>query len=569
MNVIQVKHLHKQFGDKEVLKDIHFTIRKTDKIGLVGWNGTGKSTLVQLLTGALEPNQGTISKYPPTLSIGYLPQVTDADTTKKEINNRYLQTISQLRVHHVQNETYASGGERLKLALAEVWATNPEMLILDEPTNHLDVDGLRWLIKQINQFDGPVLMISHDRYFLDETVTLIFELEDGQLTIYEGNYSAYQAEKQRRRQQQSRDYTKQQRHIDQIEQQVSTLRQWSAKSHRDAGKGRTPSENKQMGLKEYERVKAKKKDNQIKSKLKRLELELSKNKIEKPKEDPSIYFSFEASRNRGKRIVEATNLTKTYGSHTLFSQSHFYIKHGEKVGLLGTNGAGKTTFIKMLLQHEEVTSGSLWKSDSLRIAYLNQDISNIPLEKNALEFIDITERTAIARARTLFANLGLKEEKLLTPLHTLSLGERTRVKLVSMIMMDYDLLILDEPTNHLDLPSREQLEKTLESYRGTLLIVSHDLYLIDKICDKLLVIENQRISRIESGLHEYEQSKKASHEPDKKSVIEELSLLDTKISELLGKISMALPGSPDYVELDHEITRLLQDKRKLQERIKG
>ncbi|MFP3488377.1 ABC transporter ATP-binding protein, partial [Staphylococcus sp. SIMBA_130] len=184
------------------------------------------------------------------------------------------------------------------------------------------------------------LIISHGRYFLDETVTKIFELEAGKLTIYEGNYSFYRNEKQRRYEQNKRDYEKQQRKVEMIEQQISTLKDWSAKGHREAGKGGSNSENRQMGLREFERAKAKKKDNQIKSKLKRLNLELKKDGVEKPKEEKTVSFQFESASKRGKRVLEARGIQKQFGDRLLFDKSHFYIKHGERIGLIGSNGTG-------------------------------------------------------------------------------------------------------------------------------------------------------------------------------------------------------------------------------------
>ena len=429
--------------------------------------------------------------------------------------------------------------------------------MLDEPTNHLDMQGLGWLINEISAYQGAAIMISHDRYFLDQTVSRIFEIEDGELTIYKGNYSDYRAEKEKRRHQQARDYEKQQQKIKMIEQQVATLKQWSQKAHREAGKSGSNSENRQMGLKEFERAKAKKKDKQLKSKLKRLELELSKNKIEKPKEEFAVDFQFETGNKRGKRILEAKGLSKQFHGKCLFEKSHFYIKHGEKVGLIGPNGAGKTTFIKMLLDEESITKGSLWKSDSLNIAYLSQDTGDLPLEKSVLEYFDVENWEQLTRARTILANMGLKDEVLSHPVGELSNGEQTRIKLVQMMMADYDVLILDEPTNHLDLPSREQLETTLQEYNGTIILVTHDRYMLEKLCEKLLVIDNKQIRRIEMGLREHEERQSLSGQQDKKKREEEKVLRDIKISQLLGEISMMTPGTEEYQRLDLELQELM------------
>lgn len=573
--VLQVKRLQKKFGDKEILKDISFDIRQGEKIGLVGWNGSGKTTLVNILMKCINHDHGSITTWPANLHMGYLPQSTDyvldVERELMETGEDLLRTSKQLGLqkHLLQKSElqHLSGGERLKVSIAKIWANHPEFLILDEPTNHLDLQGITWLTEEVQNYRGAAIIISHDRYFLDRTVEKIFELEDGILTIYEGNYSSYRKEKQRRFEQQQRDYEKQQRKIHMIQQQVNTLKTWSDKAHREAGKGGTAAENRQMGLKEYERMKAKKKDNQIKSKLKRLNLELSKTGIDKPKEESDVFFQFDSTGKRGKRLIEARGLTKQYGDRTLFKESHFYIKHGERIALQGPNGSGKTTFIKMLLGEESVTKGSIWKSESMKIAYLSQDVSDLPEEKTVYEYFDLEEKHQVTQARTIFANMGIEDRKLSKPICHLSLGERTRVKLVLMILQEYDVLILDEPTNHLDLPSLEQLEETLLQFSGTLIIVSHDRFFVEKLCDKLLVIENQQLKRIEIGLSEHEEQSKRSTNEGAQHLAEELALVENKITEMLGKISFCKTGTDEYRAVDEELRLLMSKKRQLVQKI--
>ncbi|GGB63365.1 ribosomal protection-like ABC-F family protein [Fictibacillus barbaricus] len=575
--VLQVKGLQKKFGERELLKEISFEIRQGEKIGLVGWNGSGKTTLVNMLMGRVEQDKGSITTWPAHLNMGFLPQSTDymldVEKEMRESGEELLRTSKRLGLQKHLLETvelhHLSGGERLKLSIAKIWANHPDFLILDEPTNHLDLQGIGWLTEEVNDYAGAAIIISHDRHFLDQTVHKIFEIEDGKLTIYDGNYSAYRAEKQRRYEQQKRDYEKQQRKIQMIEQQVNTLKAWSEKAHREAGKGGSLSENRLIGLREYERVKAKKKDNQVKSKLNRLNLELSKTGIDKPKEETDVFFQFDTSGKRGKRLVEARGLTKQFGDRVLFEKSHFYIKHGERIALQGANGAGKTTFIKMLLEDEPISSGSIWKSESMKIAYLSQDVSDMPEEKTIYEYFDLEEKHQVTQARTIFANMGIEDQKLSKPISHLSLGERTRVKLVLMILQEYDVLILDEPTNHLDLPSREQLEETLSDFNGTLIIVSHDRFFVEKLCDKLLVIENQQIKRVEMGLGEYEEKKSRKSEGTDQSQTEELVLVENKITELLGKISFYKMGTDEYIQVDRELKDLMDRKRELIQKSKA
>jgi macrolide transport system ATP-binding/permease protein len=408
------------------------------------------------------------------------------------------------------------------------------------------------------------MIISHDRHFLDQAVRRIFELQEGILTMYDGNYTAYREQKQKNYDDQLHQFNVQQREIDRIENQMANLKKWSEKAHRESTKGGSPSENRQMGFKEYHRVKAKKMDQQVKSKMKRLQQELDKNKIEKPAEEAKVHFQFDSSGKRGKRIIQAKNLSKSFGDRTLFKNSQFYIKHGEKIGILGSNGAGKTTFIRMLLEEISPSDGELWISSTLKIAYLNQDINDLPLTKNALEALDLSEREQIYKARTLLANLGMKEAKLKQPIGQLSMGERIRVKLTDMLLKEYDVLILDEPTNHLDLPSREQIEKTLMEFSGTLIIISHDLYFLEKLSTRLLVFEENKITRYDMNLKEYRmKSRRSKQGKDHDSTKEKIMVLDNRINAILGELSLLVPGDSKYAQLDKEFNGLLNEKRKL------
>jgi macrolide transport system ATP-binding/permease protein len=559
LSIIKATGIEMNFNLRKILDNISFDIKNGERIGLVGYNGTGKTTLANILTGKLTPDKGFIEKSP-ELTIGYLTQSIDYEGNDIfSTDGDLLQHSSELGLKKVyeweeKRLNHLSGGEKLKLALSNVWASKPGFLILDEPTNHLDFKGIEWLIEELQKFKGPVLIISHDRHFLDKTVTRIFEIENTRINFYNGNYSDYQKEKQHRLETQMHHYEIQQRKKEEIEMQMEQLSSWSEQAHKTSTK-----QGRDYGHKEYHRVKAKKRDAQVKSKMKRLQSELEKNKVEKPLEESKIRFQFDSKGNRGKRIIEAKNLTKSFNERTLFLDSHFYINHGESIGLLGENGCGKTTLIKMLLGESPVTSGELWKSESLKAAYLSQDVDDLPGDNTALEALGYTDREGILKARTLFANLGLMEQFITKPIRTLSLGERTRVKLVDMLMKEYDILILDEPTNHLDLPSREQLEKTLSEFNGTIITVSHDYYFLNKLCNNLLVFENQKIQRIEMKPEEY--LYKNSPEPTDEK--ETLMIIENRIATILGELSLIDQKNPKYVELDSEFNELLKQKRKL------
>nr|WP_204524905.1 ABC-F type ribosomal protection protein [Priestia abyssalis] len=563
MNIVRVRNVEKSFGDRTVLRNITFDIQSHDRIGLVGLNGAGKTTLANVIYGKTAPDKGTIETGKQQLKVGYLLQSVDYqvhDYVQEDVSSDFLELASELglkQVHSWEQDRFShlSGGEKLKMALAHIWASYPDILILDEPTNHLDFQGVQWLIEQLHQYKGTVILISHDRYFLDQTITKVFELEDGKLTIYDGNYSAYRTEKKKRYEDQLHQYETQQKHKARIESQVANLQQWAGKAHRTM--------REQEGFKEYHGVRAKKIDRAVKSKMKRLSMELEKHKVEKPAEEKKVRFQFDASGRRGRRIIEAKKLTKTFGSRPLFQGSHFYIGHGERIGLIGANGSGKTTFINMLLGKEPLTSGELWKSDSLKIAYLSQDVADMPSTKSPIEALDLTGKEEMFQARTILANMGMKEDVLNQPIETLSLGERTRVKLTAMLIREHDFLILDEPTNHLDLPSREQLEETLAEFAGTMLIVSHDYYFLNGLCDKLLIIEDGIIKRVEMNLEQYEAKKKQPAVSDEQEKEERLLLLETEISAVIGELSLLTPGSEKYRELDAKFLALSKEKRGL------
>jgi macrolide transport system ATP-binding/permease protein len=571
MTVIKVNHIKKSFGDKEVLNNISFEVKANDRIGLVGYNGMGKTTLANIIAGKLPADEGQVEFFQ-AIKIGYLSQTIDyelMDYQKGQYeleNKQFYQVASRLGLEKVKDWTedkftHLSGGEKLKLVLAQLWNSNPGFLILDEPTNHLDLQGINWLIEELKGFKGPVMIISHDRYFLDQVTGKIFELEEGKLQQYKGNYSEYRKEKEKRKGEQLNHYIEQQKYKQKIEGQMEQLKQWSEKGHRDSTKQGSPSERRQIGFKEFHRMKAKKMDQQIKSKMKRLERELDKNQLTKPKEDAILGFQFQMDGKRGKRVLECKNLSKSFGSIQLIESSHFYIKHGEKVGIIGPNGCGKTTLINIIMGKELPTDGEVWTGHTLKIAYLSQELLDLNPEQTVLESFGHLTREQVYLARTYIATIGLPREISEKRIGTLSLGQRLRIKIVDMLLKEYDLLILDEPTNHLDLPSREQLESTLKDFTGTIITVSHDHYFIDRICDTLLVFENKQIKKINKSLNEYLNKDEKNTSTDQTAL--DLMVIENRISQLLGEISLISPADPSYLTLDAQFKELLKIKKEL------
>jgi macrolide transport system ATP-binding/permease protein len=566
LTLISCHGINKSFGDLNVLQGINLDINKGDRMGLVGSNGAGKSTLANIIFGKTQPDSGFVNLFQKNLKVGYLMQSTayTANTFQHmaqlehnhDMMSGFLEASSILglrKVNSWKDERYnhLSGGERTKLALAHIWASAPELLILDEPTNHLDFYGVEWLVSELEKFQGTVIVISHDRYFLDQVVLRIIELTDGSTEEYLGNYTFYREEKTQRYNSQLHQYNIQKKAEEKIAAEIARLENWSAKAHREAGKVGKMAEMR-AGVKEFYRTKAKKMDQQIKSRIHRLQ-KIETEGIQKPKEEQEIIIDFTPPQKRGRRILEVNQLVKKHGERLLFNQSTFYIQRGDKIGVFGPNGIGKTTLLQIILGSEKPDQGDMWVSPSAKIAYLSQDVGDLNSEKTVLEQIEISDRT---KTQTMLANMGFDETMLRKPINQLSLGERTRVKIAKLILQENDFLILDEPTNHLDLQSREQLENTLSEYKGTILLVSHDRYMLERICDKMLVFEQGRIVKRGMGFNEL-MSKPGKPKKDQKLIIE------NRMAYLIGQMSKYTANEPEYIQLDHDYKDLLQQLREM------
>jgi macrolide transport system ATP-binding/permease protein len=567
--LLSCREIKKDFGDKNILNNISFDIAVGERIGLVGLNGAGKSTLANILAGKLEKDEGSILWHKKSVNIGYLKQESSyVERLSVEDNFRdYLYTSSVLglkNVGHWQEERLKSlsGGEKTKLALSAIWAQRPDFLILDEPTNHLDYQGVEWLIKEVTKFKGTVIIISHDRYFLDMCVSRIIEIENKIVHDYRGNYSFYREEKKRRYESQLSQYILQEEMKKKIDEQINTLKNWSAKAHRDAPAKAAAAGNKKGG-KEFLRTKAKKMDIQIKSRIKRLE-KIEIEGVDKPKEERKIHFSINSAALKGSRVVEASNISKAFKDNTLFKNSSFYVQKGEKLGIFGENGCGKSTLLRLLVGMEKLDAGEMFLSSSARVGYLSQDISSMDMCKQVIELFSISSREERGKLQTLLFNMGFDERMLKQSIGSLSLGELTRLRLAELISRECDFLILDEPLNHLDIHSREKLEEVLLGFNGTIILVSHDKYMMERVCSKLLVFEAREIKRFEFGLSEYLNKRSNSNIDNERTLIEKKMLVDNEISFVLGEICKEKQGTVRYTELDSRFKELCARKTQLQ-----
>ncbi len=368
--LMKLVNISYEIMDQNIFEGVKASVQEGDVIGIIGQNGAGKSTLLQLIHGDLVPSEGTIQWLQQDLIIGMVEQETESysldDTTPYE--SRLLEKW-QVPDHDFR---LLSGGEKLKARLAKGFGKNADLLLMDEPTNHLDQGSMELLTKQIKEFKGTIILVSHDRYFLDEAVTKIWSIEGRKLIEHRGNYSSYMEARKQKRLAQQREYEKQQKMVERIESQISELNSWSQKAHAQS--------TKQEGYKEYYRVKAKRTDSQVKSKQKRLEKELERAKVEAVDEEHTVRFSLQATHKTGKRFLEVKNLAKAFRGRTLFRNANFTIQHGEKVSIIGANGSGKTTLLKVIMGQEKA-EGEVWVSPSAQIGYLTQEVFDLPLDE--------------------------------------------------------------------------------------------------------------------------------------------------------------------------------------------
>ncbi|CAI9388200.1 Nucleotide-binding protein ExpZ [Bacillus sp. T2.9-1] len=529
--------------DATIFEKINASVRQGEVIGIIGKNGAGKSTLLQLINQDIAPTNGHLKWIKENLVIRMVEQETENyDLAEENSTEMKLLEKWQVPTNDFQN---MSGGEKLKARLARGFAVEADILLLDEPTNHLDERSMKLLQQQIKKYKGTILLVSHDRYFLDSVTTKIWSIESRKLIEHKGNYSSYMEAREQKRLTQQREYDKQQKKIKQVEGQMKEITSWAQKAHAQSTKQEFP--------KEYYRAKAKRMDAQVKSKQKRLEKELERNKVERVEEEYTVSFSIEANKKKGKRFLEIKDLSKKFGSRVLFEKGNITIQYGEKVAIIGPNGSGKTTLLNIILGKEKA-DGEVWISPTANMGYLTQEVFDLPLEETPEQLFFTETFAARGKVQTLMKHLGFMPSQWKEPIKNMSMGERVKCKLMAYILEEKDVLILDEPTNHLDLPSREQLEETLSQYNGTLLIVSHDRYFLEKTTTSKIVLAEDSFKR--------QWTESAKQERDNK---EELRLkLETERQEVLGKLSFMTPKDKEYAELDRKFLDLTKRMKELE-----
>ncbi len=535
---IRVTGLVKSFDlEKKILNGLSFQVDSGERVGLLGKNGAGKTTLFRMLTGELEPDEGEIQlgagrrvgliSQIPVYPAGYtvedvlrsafarmyrmkdemdalalrMEQGASDETTLRrygELNarfeglggwdtdtavNKVAGGLSIPQAMRQRDFDCLSGGEKTRVNLGRLILEDTDILLLDEPTNHLDLQATEWLEEYLRKFRGTVVTISHDRYFLDRTVTRIIEIQDGKAEFYSGNYSFYAIEKERRYQERMKQYLKEQAKIQQLEKAAEQMHLWAFMGN-DALHKRAFSMEKRI-----ERMRT----------------------TQKPTKARKLEARFQSREFKGDEVLQIKGLTKSFGEKHLFSDVYLRCEGGERIALLGENGTGKTTLLNILTGSEKPDSGSVRLGPSVKAAYLPQVIHFDHPERSILDTmlyeLDITPQSA----RNRLAAYQFTGEDVFKKVSVLSGGELSRLRLCMLMDESINLLILDEPTNHLDIDSREWLEEAVEAFDGTLLFVSHDRYFINRFATRVWELENGAVSDYPMGFTQYRQAKEEEH----------------------------------------------------------
>ena len=542
MILLSLQDVRKSFGTNEVLRGASFVLQTGERLGLVGVNGSGKTTLMKIIAGIETCDSGTISMQK-GLRLGYLAQqgevdpehtvleemeavfepmvrmeeemraverqmaeAVDDELLLKRLGGRYDQLTRDFergngygwrsavqgvlaglgfrKEQQQQKASVLSGGERTRLCLGRMLLSEPDLLLLDEPTNHLDLKSIAWLESYLADYRGAVLIISHDRYFMDHVCDHMAELLFGRIETYDGNYTDYMKQREERFEVRMKTWQLQQKEIERQEAIIARYRMFNRE------KSIRAAESREKRLEKMER-------------------------LEKPKDEHSIHFRFECRRRTGEDVLMLEHLSKGFDGRTLFRDIRMHLRAGDRVALIGDNGVGKSTLLKCIVGEEKPDDGTIRFGSGVDIGYYDQHQAKLHPEKNVLDEVwdDFRrlDQTEVRGALGMFLFTG---DDVLMPVSTLSGGEKGRVALTKLMLRQDNLLLLDEPTNHLDMDSREVLEKALENFPGTILAISHDRYFINRFATRVAVMESEGIREYLGNYDDYFEKINRQQEPD-------------------------------------------------------
>lgn len=563
---LRFQGLYKSYQGKTVLENISGSINGKDKIGLIGINGIGKTTLARILAGEETPDQGEIKLSPADSKILYIEQyplfddtvsvydellrlaVSDSSSKITDIETKVKMTLNKVGLDQQkwgQRAASLSGGEKTKLALCKAMISSYDLLILDEPTNHLDLKSYDWLEEFVHSLDKPVLVISHDRYFLDKVANKIWELTANGIKVYPGNYSDYKVQKENELKTIAREYEKQQMEIKHLREVINERKNWYENAHKAAG------------THDFYRSKAKKHANVFKAKRKQLE-RLEETEINKPEKTVAPGFQVINKNIIGTKfprfLVKGKNLSKSFGEKKILQGVSFDIRRGDKIAVIGDNGAGKTTFLKTICGLEKY-SGTISINPSVKIGYFAQELDSLHHDASVLEDV-LSVGATIDDARSILAALLFRADDVHKIIDNLSMGEKGRVVFAKLILSGANLLVLDEPTNYMDIPSKEKIEDVLDEYMGSIIFVSHDRYFIKRLANRVFVIDNQNLYCYD-GDYEYYLAKCKEQKMN-----EEIGVKYKDLAESISRLEceLAFLGGQLYEVVDEEEKEVLSKK---------
>ena len=591
MIVLSANNLSKSYGVDEIFANVSFHVNKGDRVGIVGINGAGKTTLLKILTGESQPSSGGFF-VSSELNIGYLKQSDAFDsnnTVIEEVNSIFTKLyVMEKKLHDLSHKlsdendpnlganidrfsklqedyknlggyTYKSeikgvlksmafteeyydkkihtlsGGEKTRLSLACLLLKKPDILFLDEPTNHLDIGTLKWLEQYLKGYNGTLIIVSHDRYFLDKLVNKVFEIENGRLTVYNGNYSEYSVKRSEKRDAEFRAYQKQKKELDR---QEDIIRKFKERGTEKLAK-------------------------RARSREKRLD---SMEKIERPLfSKDKMKISFRENFRSGNDVLMAEDLKKSFSERTIFDKVSFDIKRGEKICLVGDNGIGKTTLLKIIMGEVSYDDGYLKIGHNVEFGYYDQGQMLLNEEKTVMdELHDEYSLYTDGEIRSILGRFLFKNEDVFKTVKLLSGGEKARLSLLKMMLKGSNTLILDEPTNHLDIDAREVFEDAIKEFEGTVIVVSHDRYFLNKVPDKIFELTREGITQYLGNYDYYVE--KSSEIKSGKTHLNDLNKSGDNVNVDLGGFS-SLDSRKKKKELEALERRRIREIKSLEKEI--
>ena len=543
MLLIEGRNIKKYYGDRLILHIENLKIYSEDRIGLVGLNGAGKTTLINILCGNTQPDEGLVRRYGSYSVVDQLVLNEYEDIDKKAANKFGI-------LHTWDN--HLSGGEKTRFKMAKCFNKDNDIIFADEPTSNLDVEGIKLLDNKFKEYKGAIVVISHDREFLDKLCNKILEIEDGKLKEYNGNYTAFKLQKDLEVernlfefQQYGKDKKKLEDAMDDTKQKAKSMKKTPTRMGNSEARLHKMGDQKAKGNL----------DKSVKSMKARIDhLEV----VEKPKKIQNIKLDALGNGELySKIVISGSNIIKSFGDKIIFNNAEFDIYNNSRTAIIGPNGSGKSTFIKMIVEGDY----SIKTAKGAKIGYFSQDMNILKAELSILENVMENSIYDETFARILLSRLLFKKEDVYKKVNVLSGGERVKASFVKVFLSDINLLILDEPTNYLDVYSLEVVEAALRDYEKTLLFVSHDRRFISTVANSILSIENHKLITTRTSYEEYMDKRDNKTDVRAKDLENQIFLLENRMSELINKISM--PSKKDDLrELNREYYEVL---KKLQE----